>query len=370
MVEQNAESQLASPAATGPQHVPVARVLLVADTHLGFDLPFRPRINRRRRGHDFFANFERALQPALRGEVDVVVHGGDLFYRSKVPTALVDMALEPLVRVAEQGVPLYVIPGNHERSRIPQHLWTAHPNIHIFDEPRTYLVPLPTGSMALSGFPFHREGRATFRQLVKQTGYRTVAADAHLLCIHLVVEGAQVGVSNYTFRSGPHVVRGRDIPEGFAAVLSGHIHRAQVLTHDLAGRPLAAPVIYPGSVERTSIVEREEEKGYVVLDIDLAAQGGGALLDVSFVPLPARPMVNLVVDLDDLGEESLTEHVRKRLLGLDSEAVVRVQLEGSGEAGAREVLSAACLRGLAPPSMNVSLAPDRRGYRARSRRRG
>ncbi len=70
-----------------------ARVLLLADTHLGFDLPFRPRINRRRRGHDFFANFERALQPALRGEVDVVVHAGDLLYRSKVPPVLVDMAL-------------------------------------------------------------------------------------------------------------------------------------------------------------------------------------------------------------------------------------------------------------------------------------
>ena len=64
------------------------RVLLVADTHLGFDLPFRPRIKRRRRGHDFFANFERALEPALEGKVDLVVHGGDVLYRSRVPPGL------------------------------------------------------------------------------------------------------------------------------------------------------------------------------------------------------------------------------------------------------------------------------------------
>jgi DNA repair exonuclease SbcCD nuclease subunit len=38
------------------------RILLIADTHLGFDLPFRPCIKRRRRGPDFFANFERALR--------------------------------------------------------------------------------------------------------------------------------------------------------------------------------------------------------------------------------------------------------------------------------------------------------------------
>jgi DNA repair exonuclease SbcCD nuclease subunit len=58
------------------------RILLIADTHLGFDLPFRPRINRRRRGPDFFANFERALMPALQGDVHAVVHGGDVLYRN------------------------------------------------------------------------------------------------------------------------------------------------------------------------------------------------------------------------------------------------------------------------------------------------
>jgi len=47
----------------------VIRVLLLADTHLGFDLPSRPRVDRRRRGPDFFANTRRALGPALAGEL-------------------------------------------------------------------------------------------------------------------------------------------------------------------------------------------------------------------------------------------------------------------------------------------------------------
>jgi len=41
----------------------IIRILLMADTHLGFDLPFRPRIKRRRRGPDFFANFEPVFYP-------------------------------------------------------------------------------------------------------------------------------------------------------------------------------------------------------------------------------------------------------------------------------------------------------------------
>ncbi|MFC2025933.1 hypothetical protein ACFLUC_01930 [Chloroflexota bacterium] len=54
----------------------IIRILLVADTHLGFDMPFRPRVQKQRRGPDFFANFESALKPALCEQVDLAVHGG------------------------------------------------------------------------------------------------------------------------------------------------------------------------------------------------------------------------------------------------------------------------------------------------------
>jgi DNA repair exonuclease SbcCD nuclease subunit len=82
------------------------KVLLLADTHLGFDQPQRPRVKRRRRGPDFFANTRRALEPARLGEIELVAHGGDLRYRSKVPPALVSAALEPLLEVADLGVPV------------------------------------------------------------------------------------------------------------------------------------------------------------------------------------------------------------------------------------------------------------------------
>src|SRR3970282_1922506 len=88
------------------------RLLLLSDTHVGFDLPLRTRVERRRRGHDFLACYERALEPALRGEVDLVVHGGDVLDRPHVPAAFVDLALAPLRRVAETGVPVFVVPGN------------------------------------------------------------------------------------------------------------------------------------------------------------------------------------------------------------------------------------------------------------------
>lgn len=335
------------------------RILLLADTHLGFDLPFHPRVQRRRRGDDFFANTERALQPALRGEVDLVVHGGDLLFRSRVPPALVELALAPLIRVAEAGVPVFLVPGNHERSRIPLHLWARHPSLLIFDRPRTFVCRLAAGSAALSGWPFVRDVRDRFRSLVVESGQGDATADVHLLCIHQIVEGARVGPSDFAFRSGPDIVRGRDIPSGLDAVLAGHIHRAQVLVRGLAGRPLAAPVIYPGAVERTAYAERDEIKGYMVVTISLPEEGAGRSVQTEFVPLPARPMAVLRWEPDGVDRESLYAGLARQLAALDPDSVVRLELEGEHAPAARSALSAAQLRSLAPDSMNIELAPER-----------
>jgi len=333
-----------------------ARILLIADTHLGFDLPFRPRIKRRRRGPDFFSNFDLALEPALRNEADIVVHAGDLFFRSRVPTTLVQMAMAPLVRVADEGIPVLVVPGNHERSRLPLHLWAVHPNIHIFDKPRTFQFDIGGLNAAFAGFPFVRKVRHDFTSLVERSGCQSVEADVRLLCMHQTVEGAQVGTVDYTFRSGPDVIRGRDIPTGFAVILGGHIHRNQVLRQDLGGRELAAPVVYPGSIERTSFAERNETKHYALVDVTKSDREGGDLVKVNYVPLPARPMVNLIVDAEGMEAGQLRKQLRQRLSKLDPDSVVRVQVRGELPEACRKVMSAPQLRALVPSSMNISMA--------------
>ena len=337
------------------------RILLVADTHIGIDMPRKPKVARRRRGPDFLANFRRALEPALNGEVDIVVHGGDLLFRSKVPPETVEMAMMPLVEVASRGIPIYLVPGNHERSRIPTHLWANHPAIHIFDRPRTFVRKIHDRTIALAGFPFMRDIRNRFGSVLRETGIDEVDADAAILCIHQAVEGAQVGPVDFTFRHGADVIRGRDIPEQFCAVLSGHIHRSQVLQQDLGGVSLGAPVVYPGAVERTSWAEREEAKRFGILTVE-AERGSrvGRLSDIEWVSLPARPMVDVVLEPATEGA-ALEAELRLRLSMLPADAVVRVHFDGQWTERAQVLLSAAKLRGLAPPTMNISL----HGFRAR-----
>ena len=93
-----------------------------------------------------------------------------------------------------------------------------------------------------------------------------------------------------------------------------------------------APVLHPGSVERTSFAEREETKGYLLVDL-----APGREASWRFVPLAARPMY--VLSAEEMG----------RLGSLPPDAVVRV-------AGR---ITSAQLRSLAPPTMNVSVSAIR-----------
>ena len=333
------------------------RVLFLSETHLGFDLPTRPRIRRRRRGHDFLANYHRALEPALAGDVDLVVHGGDVFHRPKVPPSLAYQAFEPLRRVADGGVAVFVVPGNHERSRIPHARFGAHPGIAIWDRPRTFRLEAGGCRVALAGFPFARDVRKAFPSLVAATGWHPSQADVSLLCVHHCFEGATVGPSGYTFRSAADVVRGRDLPEGFAAVLTGHVHRHQALATDLSGRALAAPVLYAGSVERTAFAEMNETKGYLLLELEgRPGKGGGVLSGWRFQELPSRPMVLRERRASpDTGAAELRSWVEEAVRQAPAEAVLRLRLRGSVPESVRAELPAAWLRSMAPAEMNVEL---------------
>ncbi|MBI4317016.1 MAG: DNA repair exonuclease [Chloroflexi bacterium] len=330
------------------------RIVFFADTHLGFDYPIRPRVDRRRRGEDFFANFHRVLRYAAHTRPDLVLHGGDLFFRSRVPLKIVDVVYHGLSRFAQNGIPLILVPGNHERGNLPSSLWLSAPNVYVLDRPRTFHVEAPGATLAISGFPFVRDGiRRRFRQLLAETDWASSSAPVKLLCIHQAVEGAQVGPSSYTFRSGDDVVKMAEIPRGFVAVLAGHIHRKQILGQ----RRSETPVIYPGSIERTSFAEKEEPKGF--FEITLAADEAGEwhLQRADFHELPSRPMVDLEIDAASM-QSALKTYLIERIASLDENAIVRLRCKGSPAESVGKLLTASFLRTVFPHTMNVQLAAE------------
>ncbi|MBN1551876.1 DNA repair exonuclease [bacterium] len=330
------------------------RILFTADTHLGFDLPERPRVNRRRRGHDFFANYQRIIQRVKTGDIDMFIHGGDLFYRSRIPQSLLIRVFEPLFEIADLGIPVCIIPGNHERSRIPFPLLASYSGIHVFHKPQTLIFKKNEMTIQLSAFPFIRKNvREMFKDIKRDFHQNNIAANLRILCMHQAVDGARVGVQDFCFRNHPDVVDIRDLQERWDVVLAGHIHRHQILQDDLHGRKTSVPVIYAGSIERTSFAERQESKGFVILEANTDTSNEKLRITWKFERLPDRPMC--LIEIWDRGQDMgrLQEELRCKINGLNPETIVRIKFRGGWKQLADQNISVNSLRELAPSTMNI-----------------
>ncbi|MGD9899377.1 MAG: exonuclease SbcCD subunit D [Calditrichaceae bacterium] len=332
------------------------RLIFFADTHLGFDYPMHPRIKIRRRGPDFFKNYYQILDYARANKPDLVIHGGDVFFRSRVPGKIVDMAYQALADLADCGIPVFIVPGNHERSRLPVSIFLSHPGIKVFSSPKTFLHETTQYEVAISGFPSVRDNiRDNFNTVIRQTGYADHKSKIKLLCMHQTVEGAVVGPISYTFRSGKDVININDIPAGITAVLSGHIHRRQILkTAD------NIPVIYPGSTERTSFAERDETKGFYDISI-YAEDKNNQFVKTDFIKLNARPMTDIVID-DSITEIELEGYLEAKFLSLHPESIVRIRTSSDVTAGIKSRLTSRFLRNIAPDHINIQLSPFSGSY--------
>jgi DNA repair exonuclease SbcCD nuclease subunit len=245
------------------------RLLHLSDTHLGQHLPAWGATPGWHRSRDMDLAFRAALEPALRGEVDLVVHAGDLFDSRSPPPAVVDAALAILEEVAAR-VPVLLIPGNHDPPQLARCLGRTVAGLVVADEPQR----LRLGDLTVAAVPFVRRP-----WLWRPLAEHAVAQGVDLLVAHQSVHGA--AVPGFVFREGypPETLGAGDLPEGVPLVLAGHLHPRQ---HLKLGH---SRVVYPGSSERTSFAEARETKGYVLWDL-------GSVPTFTFVDLPgARPMI-------------------------------------------------------------------------------
>ena len=339
-------------------------VLFLADTHLGFDCPARPRVDRRRRCEEFFANFHRVIDHAINSSVDLFIHGGDVFFRSKVRSEIVERVIFSLRRLVSANIPVYIVPGNHERSALPcPVLWNSE-QFNVFDIARSFTLTKDGQTLLLAGFPYsHKNMGENFAKLLHQSAYGEKSAHARLLCLHHIVESSIVGPHNYCFQKGADVIPLQELPQDFAAILSGHIHTFQILQKDRKGGPLPCPVYYPGSTCRTSFAERLETKGFLTLEIEGTECSRGKVSSWKFHSLPSRSMEELLLQVADKGKEELQQEIMTLLEHIEEDAILRLKIVGEPQSEVKEWLTNATLRQMAPKTMNIELNWPREGAR-------
>ncbi|NJO88054.1 MAG: hypothetical protein HC831_03125 [Chloroflexia bacterium] len=322
----------------------MVKIVFLADTHLGFDFSLRPKKERRRRGNDFFNNFDKVLDHAKEIDADLLIHGGDLFYRTKVPAPIVDMVYERIFGFAEAGIPIVIVPGNHESSKLPASLFLQHPNVYHFTEPQVFKFRFKNQFFDVAGFPCVRNDiKAKLPPIIKEIQPYLNNESIKLLCMHQSIEGAKVGPSDFTFRYGDDVIPIKDIPAGFDLILSGHIHRAQILWPSNK-----APVIYPGSIERTAFAEKDEEKGFYEIEFDEKRSYG-----FKFIPLNSRPMIDILLEKENYTIKGLQDEIAAKIGTIAANSIVRFNMVQKENL---PLLNASFLDKLVPSTMNYQIS--------------
>ncbi|MBS8120269.1 exonuclease SbcCD subunit D [Haloferax volcanii] len=267
------------------------------DTHLGYQQYHSPE-----RRQDFLDAFERVVADALDGDVDAVVHAGDLYHdrRPELPDLLGTLAA--LRRLDDAGIPFLAIVGNHESTRGGQ--W-----LDLFERlglaTRLGRDPHVVGGVAFYGLdhvPRSRRDELDYQ-------FDPVDADRAVLVAHgLFTPFAHADWETETVLAESNV--------DFDAVLLGDNHVPD--TAELDG----TWVTYCGSTERASASERDP-RGYNLVEFTPDA------VDIRRRTLETRPFAFVEVDL--AGDEGI-ERVRQRVREFDLEdAVVIVELRGEGE---------------------------------------
>ncbi|MCF7913387.1 MAG: DNA repair exonuclease [Candidatus Cloacimonetes bacterium] len=321
------------------------KLTFLSDTHLGFDLPLRTRVQKRRRGEDFFTNTRQVLEQAIAGKSDLIIHGGDLFFRSKIPAQIIDKVYTLLFEYADRGIPIIIVPGNHERSVLPQSILLNHPNLYVFQQAESFEFIIRGEKIIISGFPnIRHEVRAKFVDI--QAGLQIKKQNLNILVMHQAIDGSQI--VGYTFRATPDVVNIHEIDNRYDLVLSGHIHRRQILTNGMQ------PIIYSGSVERTSFQEMSEPKGYY--EIEMVKKNTGWRADkITFLELNTRPMVDIYLDeiIDKINWQMLLSDELKKLA---EDSIVRLKMQNKTGKFDCSRLTAEKLRVIFPDTMNYTLS--------------
>ncbi|TNE86313.1 MAG: hypothetical protein EP330_21465 [Deltaproteobacteria bacterium] len=251
------------------------RLLHLTDTHLGASLRVHGAPAGWERAQDHRDAMEAALEPAFRGEVDLVVHSGDLFDRSSPPSDEAWWAWEVFSRLAKR-VPVVVVTGNHERKGLQRHLPASLDNLHVVDRAQRLTV----AGLNLGVVAYARTARAW-----SERAAQVCEGGVDLLVAHQAFDGAQVPGFTFTVGKQKDTIGAAHLPDGVTHVLSGHIHPRQVV------RLGEVPVVFPGSAERTSFTERFETKGYAIWTRE------DGRWQWTFHDLASRPMV--VVDREE-----------------------------------------------------------------------
>ncbi len=315
------------------------RLAFLADDHLGYGAGSRTHaksgLNMRVR--DGYLAFREKITQIIEADVELVIHGGDLFHRSWPDVADIVWAQQQLRRLAAAGIPVVGSTGNHdaanERAKAPATAAVHDPDrgLHFVTDPYEALRPV-------DGLTIHavsHYGLARAERLIPEP----VAGDINIFTSHgaALVPGHEVFLC--VDSPGEQVI-GLDIlgNDDYDLKLLGHYHGLGEVMPD---------VWYAGSSIRRGFSDPEGGRGWLLVTIN---PDGTQTVEPRYIR--QRPQHDLTrIDATGMTAAEVEERIRENLAAVDlGEAIVR-QVVTNCSTATRRGIDLAALNKLASESL-------------------
>lgn len=248
------------------------KFLHLSDTHLGYR-----QYQLKEREKDFLDVFNQAIDIAIENNVDFIIHTGDFFHSSAPSNETIVDAINLIKRLKDYKIPLYTIPGNHDRGsgvrdisplKILSHFGIKFLEQHVeeFDGVNIFGIKYISKHF-LKKVNLKNALEDLFEKAENKNNF-------NLLMLHFEFEPFF-----------PNGLKLEDIPDAFEYIGIGHFHQRQEPFKDSLGRW----IVYPGSTEYTAFNEKTYiEKGCYI--VNLSADKS---VTIEFKPLNTRTFLRL-----------------------------------------------------------------------------
>jgi DNA repair exonuclease SbcCD nuclease subunit len=273
------------------------------------------------RKDDLNRNFSRVVEFALKEKPELFLVSGDIFDRVH-PSNLTRVFLtESIRKLVEAEIQVFMVAGNHD---VPKMAPLSPTAIDVLGSAGLATV------FSSSEHILHRVFECDQMRVcvsgksydaTREYGNPLAAAqvpllgDINILILHGSLRGLGVTTS-IPEMADQNPFHPDDIAQGLTYLALGHFHNYFERNHN------GTKIANPGSIEKMTWAEIQEEKGFIWADLNRDAA------TTKFIPLETRPMVkheiNLTKEMEDSSAFLLSE--LRRLA--DPEKLVRVQLKG------------------------------------------
>jgi len=290
----------------------IVKFIHFSDSHVGVESKGRmdPETGINLRVMDYLNTLDSIIDFAEDEHVDLAIFTGDAFHVNKPSPLYLNEFSKRISRLSRQCTTVLIV-GNHDMEKlhassaveiysslhIPNIIVGNSLDIHVVDtkagKVQILTVPYPTKE-SLSNGNSDSSGKNVKDLLENKLNVLCKKLDKELPTIlagHMTVLGSVPGSeSTYLSRLAPDIDLEELAKPCFDYVALGHIHKYQNLT---IGNPKLPPVIYSGSIERVSFNEENEDKGFILGEInDLETT-------YEFILVDARPYKTLEIFSED-----------------------------------------------------------------------